>query len=233
MLSICICEENQSHLNYNINILKKELNKRAITYHISQYSHLSEIQLLLSKATFCFDILFIDIHFEIGSSLALIKEIHHKYPSCRIIHLTNTLVSSSNVLDADFTYFIIKDIVEQNLPLALDRALEEFHEEDLFKVSIRGKTIVLKQSQILYFERDLRVTHIITTSHRYTFSMRLDEIVLLLNSNFIRCHRSYIININYIKEYSTNDMLMNNEYLIPISRRYQDMVKQYLFQNLK
>ena len=49
----------------------------------------------------------------------------------------------------------------------------------------------------------------------------LNSIIEKLNSNFIRVHRSYVININFIDEVSSNSLKINGN-VIPIGNTYKD-----------
>ena len=44
---------------------------------------------------------------------------------------------------------------------------------------------------------------------------------LTLTEGFYKCHRSYIVNINYIDTYTTKEIRMRSGYRIPISRNCQ------------
>jgi len=51
---------------------------------------------------------------------------------------------------------------------------------------------------------------------------------LLDDRRFIRCHRSFIVNLNEIDELRNNDFIMRNGESVPISRNNTDAKKQYL-----
>jgi len=65
---------------------------------------------------------------------------------------------------------------------------------------------------------------------RSTLSKLADE---LLVYNIVRCHRSYLVNINAIKSVSGNAQglklqLKNTEQIIPVSRKYISKIKTIL-----
>jgi two-component system LytT family response regulator len=127
-------------------------------------------------------------------------------------------------------------------PLKLDRfaqtmkRIEEFMEiklkASLFEASIGGDTIYIKEGheqtkvklhEILYLEALKDYTLIITDKKRHCV---LSSIGNLLKENhfqsFIRIHRSFAVQKQYIEKKLVNDVLLNNGVCIPIGRSYKD-----------
>lgn len=58
--------------------------------------------------------------------------------------------------------------------------------------------------------------------------MRLDQIEkMLIQDNFLRCHRSYIINLDYISDINNKDFVLNDGTLIPLKRDHKKFFKTY------
>ena len=82
----------------------------------------------------------------------------------------------------------------------------------------------VKFEQILWLEADGNYTEIQTTSATYIYSTILKNIEPSLpKDQFFRVHRSYIVNRKSITGFSGN-MLMINDYKIPISKPHREMV---------
>jgi len=84
----------------------------------------------------------------------------------------------------------------------------------------------LNANEIMYCQADLNYTVIHTSKNeRLVSSKNLKEFEELLSpSVFFRCHKSYIINLNFIKKYNRADsmVLMANESCIDIAVRKKD-----------
>ncbi|MBK7031381.1 MAG: LytTR family transcriptional regulator [Bacteroidales bacterium] len=84
-----------------------------------------------------------------------------------------------------------------------------------------------KLNDILYCEGDVNYTKIHTCNGRLIMVSRtLKEVEELLSSQyFFRTHKSYLVNLNYIKSYSRSEnfgvYLENNQWL-PVSTRKND-----------
>lgn len=98
-----------------------------------------------------------------------------------------------------------------------------------------GKKIYnLSTNDILYLKADKDYTEIHTASQHYLSSFGIGTIIHKLDPRiFIRIHRSYIININHIKELfrdiSKTFVVMNNGAELVVGRHFQAALKPYFF----
>ena len=53
---------------------------------------------------------------------------------------------------------------------------------------------------------------------------KLKEAEKQLDEHFIKCHRSYIINLSFLKEYANSQVLLENGSRIPVSRPYHQIL---------
>ena len=49
-----------------------------------------------------------------------------------------------------------------------------------------------------------------------------------LPSNFLRIHRSYIVNMNHVQEVAKNRIVMDTDTYLPIGDMYKDALSEYL-----
>lgn len=102
-------------------------------------------------------------------------------------------------------------------------------------IIVRGNGIynIIKYNEIIYCKSDSNYTDFFLQNDKnYTTSKTLREIEKLLPQNqFIRIHKSYLINKNHIVsiikkiDYS---ILMSNNILIPVSRQKHDFIKYFV-----
>lgn len=94
--------------------------------------------------------------------------------------------------------------------------------------------IPIPYSDVLYLEARDRKTHIFTKDHWGTHKSSLQDFEYLLpRDSFIRCHRSYIVNVHHIKEiypdtHSTFVLAMNNGTKISVSQSYSSYFRKLL-----
>lgn len=102
------------------------------------------------------------------------------------------------------------------------------------KTDDRWLPIHLKQ--VIYLEAQNRKTHVLSLIGKGTHRNNLSELEAVLPKEmFIRCHRSYIINVLQIKEihpdsHSTFNLVMKDNSRVPVSQSYaKDFRKQFGF----
>ncbi|WP_077211837.1 LytTR family DNA-binding domain-containing protein [Bacillus dakarensis] len=89
-------------------------------------------------------------------------------------------------------------------------------------------------SDVIYIEAKDRKTHVISESISGTHKYSLQEFEYTLpKDSFIRCHRSFIVNVNHIKEiypdsHSTFMLAMKNETRISVSQSYSSYFRKLL-----
>jgi two-component system LytT family response regulator len=130
-------------------------------------------------------------------------------------------------------------------PLKLDRfaqtvsRIEEFMEiklkASLFEASIGGDTIYIKEGheqtkvklhEILYLEALKDYTLVITDKKRHCV---LSSIGNLLKEDhfqsFIRIHRSFAVQKQFIQKINSTEIILNNNIAIPVGRSYKENLK--------
>lgn len=92
--------------------------------------------------------------------------------------------------------------------------------------------MLLEVRDLLYVERDKRVSTLVNTrGEEIISSLDLSVLQEIIGwDEFIRCHNSYLVNMNYIREFRRNEFLLKGDLKIPISRRYLEEVRRRLNQ---
>ena len=101
----------------------------------------------------------------------------------------------------------------------------EINNESIF-VKNKGQIKKIVINEILLVEAKGDFNIILTQSGKVTANISLQKMLLTLPSNFIRCHKSYIINITFIEKIVGNQILVKDK-KIPIGRSYkEDLIKR-------
>ena len=99
-------------------------------------------------------------------------------------------------------------------------------ENDTFIVKERNNIVKIKFQDILFLEALKDYTTIVTAQKRYYFLANLGKLLKEpFFESFIRIHRSYAVQKNYIFSISRLEITLNNEIKIPIGKSYKDNVK--------
>lgn len=87
-------------------------------------------------------------------------------------------------------------------------------------IVLKNKSKVYLDS-LIYVKSDGHYLNLFTDTKKEFVRGKISEIEKQLPPNFVKCHRSYIVNQNYIKQYSSIEVFMVNGTVIPISRNFK------------
>jgi len=76
---------------------------------------------------------------------------------------------------------------------------------------------------LIYIRADDHYLELITKGKKETTRGSLKEIEDQLPPNFYRCHKSYIVNTNFVKTNTIKGIVMQNNDFIPTSRKYKEL----------
>lgn len=100
-------------------------------------------------------------------------------------------------------------------------------DQDSIFFKVNGKLQKIKLEDILYFESMSDYVKIITAQKNYVVLQTMTNLEKILPTNFVRCHRSYMINLSKVD--ALDDRVLEIEkHAIPVSRSYYNAIKDRL-----
>jgi len=122
----------------------------------------------------------------------------------------------------------------QNIEAVLNKLVKTgFERPKKIPLNLSNKIILVEADNILYCKSDGSYTTVFMTDgteHLVSKSIKYFE-ELLPESYFVRVHKSYMVNLNEIKELikqGTGEIILSNERIIPISRSHRKQVFEAL-----
>ena len=76
----------------------------------------------------------------------------------------------------------------------------------------------LQYNNIVFIEAYGSYSNLYTQNKFYTISKTIKSIIHNFPESFVRVHRSYAVNLDHVQSFSTDEVIMNNETRIKISR---------------
>lgn len=131
--------------------------------------------------------------------------------------------------------FIVKPLKLERFTQTINR-IEEFMEiklkASLFEASIGGDTIYIKEGheqtkvklhEILYLEALKDYTLVVTERKRHCVLSSIGNLLKESHfQSFVRIHRSYAVQKQYVQKINSNEIILNNNAIIPIGRSYKE-----------
>lgn len=178
--------------------------------------------------------MFLDIDLP-GKSGVELRKSAKDIPAC--IFITSYPEFAVESYELDTLDFIVKPIKLDRFENAIKR-VEEFMEirqkADLFESSIGGDIIYIKEGHdqtkvklhdILYIEALKDYSLIITTQKRHCVLSSIGNLLREFHfQSFIRVHRSFAVQKQFVHKISTTEIILSNEMVIPIGRSFKENV---------
>ncbi|RDU24635.1 LytR/AlgR family response regulator transcription factor [Anaerosacchariphilus polymeriproducens] len=213
MMNVFICEDNPKQLKkisdiVNNVLLIEDLDLQLALADTNPHKILEKVKLSKEVGIYFFDI---DLNSDL-TGLTLAQEIRKYDPRGFIIFIT----THSEMSYMTFMYkveamdFILKDDIDQihtRIHQCILDAVDRYSSSNNsiqknFTFKFGDKRISIDYNDIIYFETSLNVHKIMihTKTRVLEFSGKLKEIADTLDERFYRCHRSFLINREHIKE---------------------------------
>ncbi|WP_394922136.1 LytR/AlgR family response regulator transcription factor [uncultured Robinsoniella sp.] len=229
MMRIGICDDEAKAVQVSKDFIEKFLKKNKCEYEIHEFLNPEELYHYVRESIYDLDLLFLDIEIGESNGVEVAKKLEALDARTKIVFLTNYLCYSSKVYEVDYCYFVLKKDLEKYLPKIIEKQIQQKSKvaRERIVVMVKGRKIILLPMDIQYLEREKRSTLAVCVGETVRTSSGLTELQAQLGSDyFVRCHNSYIVNLNFVKEFCRNELILRNGKKVPISRRYLNDVRR-------
>ena len=196
-------------------IIEDYLSGQKYNYAISEFADVDQLYSGQTKL----DILFVGID-ETNAGLQGIENI-----TTLIIFMTDNRIEDIFPRELEYGVLVKKDAVIMYLPIIFRRLFMYMKTmvRERILLNMKGRQLVVYVSDIMYMERDKRMTKVICKDETLTTAADLTALVNQIGRHdVIRCHNSYVINFRYVREFRRNEFVLTDGPVIPVSRRYLD-----------
>ncbi len=171
------------------------------------------------------DILFIDIQLPRLNGVDVghyIREICNN-EAMYIIYISSNASYAMELFKIHPYDFLIKPINKDKLCNTIKKLLQLNQQDKRFFIyNFNKKQYRILMADILYFESEKKNINIISSNNSEHYVGKLKEEINKLPSNFVMIGQSYIVNINHIKTFNSDNIVMNNNVVLKISRKYKN-----------
>lgn len=181
--------------------------------------------LLSAHAQKPFDIILLDIVMPLLNGIDAARELREKDKTVKIVFLTSSAEFAVDSYTVKASNYLLKPINPDSLFACLSELLAEIQSVARYMV-VRSldathrvalshiEHVEAQLKRVAFFLKDNRVLE--SPEPFYTY-----ENALMLDDGFFKCHRSYIVNIHHIDNYSHSEIVMRSGRRIPIARSCQ------------
>lgn len=119
--------------------------------------------------------------------------------------------------------FLVKPIKDGDISAVLSKLVQlDAWNQRFFTYTYKRNTKNIPMGEIVYFESEKRYVHIHDTQGQtYTYIGKLSTFADTLPNNFVAIAKSFIVNIQQVRECSTGTVTMKDDTVLHISRAYR------------
>lgn len=178
-----------------------------------------------------YQIIFMDIYMEGISGVAASRRLRETDPICAIIFTTTSPDHAMAGYEVRVSDYLLKPYEDKDVYAALDWAIEHLPKQrSVLNIVSERERVHLPVEQIMYIEVYGRESQIhMAGGEIHSTNNSLSELSKGMGEAFLRCHRSYLVNLEYVKQPREDGFLLTNGDIIPIGTSMEGSVRQMFF----
>ena len=180
------------------------------------------------------DVLFLDINLRDDiTGLQLAEKVRQSNKDCYIIFTTGHLEYAIVAYKLKTFDYLPKPITYERLEDTVVRLFEDINGLPKKYIKIDNKNTLIDESEINYIKRDGMKLVFHTDNKDYEAYTSFNKIQESLPNNFIRCHKSYVANINKVVnvEPVSNTIFFANKSSCDIGPKYKNSLMEVINNN--
>lgn len=224
MLKIGLCDDHPIFLEELSQILNQISSAHHIPVELTTFDSGESLLTFCTKHPHYFDILFLDILMTGMNGIQTASLIRKICSDVSILFVTSSKEYALDSYSVNAYSYILKPF---SLP-DIEPKLLELHEKIAFSkknilcIKNNQDIYTLQLDHVIFFESNLRkITAFMKNGEQISFYNKMSKLEEEINNTlFLRCHRSFLVNLMYVKNLVGCDLLTITNHQLPISKKY-------------
>ena len=235
-LRIGICDDDHQGLLQIASLLESYRHDSKEEFSYASFQNATD--LLASAESRDYDLLLLDVLMPGVNGMQAAREIRQRNDQTEIVFLTSSPEYAVESYSVRAHYYLLKPVTEEKLFPILDRLMSDLKKpEDALHIKTQGSVFSLSYRKIEYIEVIAKKLYFYLTdgsSREISGSLADFEPLLLRNPGFIKVHRSYIVNLQWVQELRHGALMTVAGRRVPVARTSYSQVRtaytEFLFQ---
>ena len=227
-MHIAVCDDEKNCLDNMEQLLKSYPGISRTEY----YQNLEDLSAAL-KSGITYDLILMDIEWDQSTEngIQFAAQYNLLSPQTQFIFVTayNDKFSQKIFWETiNLCGYLVKPVQKENLEKLLDKVREKNFSSEALMIQHGGTTEKIPSSQIRYLESKAHQLVIHTMSGEITIYEKLDVYEKKLHKDFVRIHKSFLVNMQYIRRIEMKEVTMQDGTVLPVSKaRYSASRDKY------
>jgi Response regulator of the LytR/AlgR family len=212
-LRIAVCEDLEKDATHLLSLIKRS----GVETEVTRYG--SGGAFLASHPADKYDLVFFDIYMGDITGVEAAKALREMDDRCGIVFTTTSEEFRSEAFDVGATQYLLKPVNEEKVFRILQKRLSH-RKSETFTLNIKGTPTDMPFDDIVYIEVKNHncIIHTMDDQIDIGTTMTIESIQRLLPATrFMRCHKSFIVNLSYVISVD-RDFIMRNGDTVYIRR---------------
>ena len=226
MLKIAICDDNEEHISALRKLLDEWAGNKPFAVIIYEYQ--SADSFLFSYPDKPCDMILLDIEMKNLNGMELAKKLRENGDMLPIIFITGYSDYIGQGYDVEALHYLLKPVEKEKLFEVLDRYTKKRDPKNDIVLSCGDNHI--RVENIRYCEARGKKTEVhVPDKNILICNSGIHDLQKILGENFMFCHRSYLVNLRFIKSISKTEIEIDGGENIPLSRRlYKEVNERFI-----
>ena len=232
-MRIAICDDDPGYRRIIYEKILRDSISRNYGVQTKEYES-GEALLAALDSGYSADVYFLDIQMEQGEDdgIRVGRKLRERGEQGLIVYITGFI----DYVQTGYEVRAFRYLLKSQLAEGLTKVLADIRQElagEAFCFQTGGETVRVERRGILYLESHVRILRLVTVQEEYSFYGSLEQAGRNLGERFLRCHKSYLVNVDKIRKYSAGEIILQGDIGIPVSRSYGKEVKRRLMIEMK
>lgn len=216
-LNIAVCDDLKEERVGLSRMIRAYCQERGIDLRLRLYSSGRELLDSVERSG-PLNMLFLDIYMPGLSGVDTARELRKTDKSCAVVFVTTSTDHGLESYEVEASDYIVKPVRSEDVDRAMDWYISHMPEElRSLRVYSEGEWMDYPLSSILYIEILDHQSYIHIKNRTVVVRRSMSDLVSSIDSpDFMRCHRSYLVNLNYVQSIENCDFRLTDGTLVPI-----------------
>lgn len=224
MLKIGLCDDHPIFLKELSDLLRQISSNHHIALEIISFESGESLLDFCQKHHDYFDILFLDILMQGINGIDTAASIRKHCLDVFIIFVTSSKEYALDSYSVNAYGYLLKPFSLESIEAKLLDIYKKisFAKKNVIYVKNHQDIYTLHLDEVIYFESNLRkITAFLQDGKQISFYNKMSKLEEEIHSSvFLRCHRSFLVNLMYVKNLVGCELLTTTNHQLPISKKY-------------
>lgn len=224
MINIAICDDNKEVKNKIVEVLNKFFVMNNIKFRYHLFENYKELMKGYKEEKY--NAVILDVAVKNGDGIEIAKELKKTDKSLEVIFISESQEYVFDAFDIDAFNYLLKPIDSEKLIKVVDKLVDKLgllkNSSKYYVVKKSSSTRLINIRDIIFISVKNRIITIHCKNENISFYGKIEDVLEEINKlssfEFIKTHRSYIINPFFVKKIEKITITLDGDIKIPVSR---------------